>query len=255
MTPRLKIIAGNWKMYTTPTEGDILAEELIAALEGIDPGNKRIIIIPPFLHIRSIASRFKDIKHAAVGAQNCHYETEGAYTGEISAKMIHDAGAEYVIVGHSERRQYFNEDNALLYKKINAALEQGLIPIYCCGETLQDRESGSYFEVVSKQINEGLFDLMPDVVKNVIVAYEPVWAIGTGKTASPEQAQEMHFFIRNLFAGQYGNEIADRLLILYGGSVKPGNAKELFGMKDIDGGLVGGASLKATDFAPIVHAA
>ncbi len=255
MTPRLKIIAGNWKMYTTPTEGDILAEELIAALKGIDPGNKRIIIIPPFLHLRSIASRFRNIKHAAVGAQNCHYETEGAYTGEISAKMIRDAGGEYVIIGHSERRQYFNEENALLYKKVNAALEQGLIPIYCCGETLGDRESGAYFEVVSKQINEGVFDLMPDLVKNVIVAYEPVWAIGTGKTASPEQAQEMHLFIRNLFAGQYGNEIADRLLILYGGSVKPGNAAELFSMNDIDGGLVGGASLKATDFAAIVHAA
>ena len=242
-------------MYTTPTEGDKLAEELIAALAGIDPGNKRIIIIPPFLHIRSIAERFKGVKHASVGAQNCHYENEGAFTGEISAAMIKDAGAEYVIIGHSERRQYFNEDNALLYRKVSAALENGLMPIYCCGETLEQRESGDYFEVISKQINEGLFDLMPDMIKNIIVAYEPVWAIGTGKTASPEQAQEIHFFIRNLFAGQYGHEIADHLIILYGGSVKPNNATELFSMKDIDGGLVGGASLKAADFAAIVHAA
>ena len=255
MTPRLKIIAGNWKMYTTPTEGDKLAEELINALAGIDPGNKRIIIIPPFLHIRSIAAKFQGVKHAAVGAQNCHFENEGAYTGEISASMIKDAGAEYVIIGHSERRQYFHEDNAMLYKKVSAAIEHGLTPIYCCGETLEQRESGDYFEVISNQINEGLFDLMPDLIKNVIVAYEPVWAIGTGKTASPEQAQEIHFFIRNLFAGQYGHEIADHLLILYGGSVKPNNASELFSMKDIDGGLVGGASLKAADFAAIVHAA
>ena len=242
-------------MYTTPTEGDKLADEIITSLAGIDPGNKRIIVIPPFLHVRSIAERFKGVKHAAVGAQNCHFENEGAYTGEISAAMIKDAGAEYVIIGHSERRQYFHEDNALLYKKVSAALAHGLTPIYCCGETLEQRENGSYFEVISKQINEGLFDLMPDMINNVIVAYEPVWAIGTGKTASPEQAQEIHAFIRNLFAGQYGNAISDHLIILYGGSVKPSNAAELFGMADIDGGLVGGASLKAADFAAIVHAA
>jgi len=252
---RTKIIAGNWKMFTTPTEGDQLADELVTSLKNIDLGNKRVIVIPPFLHIRSIVSKFPDMTQVSVGAQNCHFETEGAYTGEISAKMIKDAGAKYVIVGHSERRQYNHEDNALLYKKVRAALDQDLTPIYCCGETLQQRENGEYFETVSTQINEGLFDLMPDAIGKIIVAYEPVWAIGTGKTASPEQAQEIHAFIRNLFAGQYGKEIAERLIILYGGSVKPSNAKEIFGMTDIDGGLVGGAALKASDFTAIIQSA
>jgi len=252
---RPKIIAGNWKMYTTPTEGTKLAEELIHELRNIDLSNKKVILIPPFLHIQNIAEMFEGIAYTAVGAQNCHYENEGAFTGEVSARMIKDAGATHVIVGHSERRHYFHEDNALLYKKVLAALEQGLIPIYCCGETLEERESEKHFEVISIQINEGLFDLASDLIDKVIVAYEPVWAIGTGKTASPEQAQEMHFHIRNLFAGQYGNVIADHVPILYGGSVKPNNASELFSQKDIDGGLVGGASLKASDFSSIIKSA
>jgi len=252
---RSKIIAGNWKMYTTPTEGDKLADELVASLKNMDLGNKKVIIIPPFLHIRSIASKFQGIADVSAGAQNCHQETEGAFTGEISAKMIKDAGAEYVIIGHSERRQYNHEDNELLYNKVRAVLDQGLTPIYCCGETLVQRENGIYFETVSSQISEGLFGLMPDMIGKVILAYEPVWAIGTGKTASPEQAQEIHAFLRNLLAGQYGKEIADNMIILYGGSVKPANAAELFGMKDIDGGLVGGAALKASDFIAIIQAA
>jgi triosephosphate isomerase len=252
---RPKIIAGNWKMYTTPTEGKKLAEELIAELKGIDLKGNKVIVFPPSLHIQTIASLFAGINNTGVGAQNCHYETEGAFTGEISAAMIKDAGGKYVIIGHSERRHYFNEDNTLLAKKVVAALEAGLTPVYCCGETLDERESEKHFEVISIQINEGLFDLAPDMIGKVIVAYEPVWAIGTGKTASPDQAQEMHFHIRNLFAGQYGNQISDHLSILYGGSMKPGNAAELLGQKDIDGGLIGGASLKASDFAAIIKSA
>ncbi len=252
---RSKIIAGNWKMFTTPTEGDKLADELVSEMKGLDLGNKQVIVIPPFLHIRSIASKLDGIKNASVGAQNCHFETEGAFTGEISAKMIKDAGAGYVIIGHSERRAYNHEDNALLYKKVSAALNQGLTPIYCCGETLEERENGKHFDTVSSQVREGLFGLSAYQIAKVIVAYEPVWAIGTGKTASSEQAQEIHEYIRSLFAEQFGNSISENLIILYGGSVKPANAGELFKMKDIDGGLIGGASLKATDFSAIIQAA
>jgi triosephosphate isomerase (TIM) len=252
---RPKIIAGNWKMYTTPTEGLQLANELINELQDVNIGNNKVIIIPPFLHIQSIATRLAGSATISVGAQNCHFEKEGAYTGEISPGMIKDAGAEYVIIGHSERRQYFHEENAMLAKKVYAVLNEGLTPIYCCGETLEERESGKHFEVISIQINEGLFDLAPDLISKVILAYEPVWAIGTGRTASPEQAQTMHKHIRNLFSGQYGDTIADHICILYGGSVKPNNAAELFSQQDIDGGLVGGASLKAVDFVGIIKAA
>ena len=252
---REKVIAGNWKMYTSPEQGAQLAKDLIAETEGMSWAGKRAILIPPFTHIMTIASILKDQDNIYTGAQNCHYEKEGAFTGEISARMLAEAGASYVTIGHSERRQYFHEDNAFLAKKVNSVLEESLTPIYCCGETLEEREANRYFDVVGSQVTEGLFHLSAEQIKNVIVAYEPVWAIGTGKTASPEQAQEIHAHIRSLFATKYGKDIADGIIILYGGSVKPNNAAELFGQADIDGGLVGGASLKAADFAAIIKAA
>lgn len=252
---REKVIAGNWKMYTTIAEGKQLVTELMENLKGTDLNNKRVIIIPPFLHISSIFDLVKNQKGIQVGGQNCHFEKEGAYTGETSPLALVEAGAEYVILGHSERRQYFKEDNQMLAKKVSSALEEELSPIYCCGETLEEREGNNHFSVVENQISEGLFHLSAEEMGNVVIAYEPVWAIGTGKTASPEQAQEIHAHIRNVLAKQFGNEVAESTIILYGGSVKPNNAAELFGQKDIDGGLVGGASLKAADFAAIIQAA
>ena len=249
---RNKIIAGNWKMYTTVEEGVALVRELAAGLAGDSMENKIAIVIPPALHITSVLQESKSSGKIHVGAQNCHYENEGAFTGEISPRMLKQVGVEYVVLGHSERRQYFKEDNGLLAIKTGAALRESLIPIYCCGETLEQRESGKYKEVIQQQIEEGLFGLEAAQIANVIVAYEPVWAIGTGKTASPEQAQEIHAFIRSLFATKYGADIANNLHILYGGSVKPNNAAELFSQPDIDGGLVGGASLKAEDFIGII---
>jgi triosephosphate isomerase len=249
---RNKVIAGNWKMYTTIEEGVVLVKGLNAGLENNTLENKKIIVIPPFLHIPSVIEEVKKAGKIHVGAQNCHHEKEGAYTGEISPRMLKQAGVEYVTLGHSERRQYFKEDNGMLTIKTAAALAENLLPIYCCGETLSEREAGKEREIVQQQVEEGLFNLTEEQIKNVIVAYEPVWAIGTGKTASPEQAQEMHAHIRGLFRTKYGENIASDLIILYGGSVKPNNAAELFGMPDIDGGLVGGASLKAEDFLGII---
>ena len=241
-------------MYTTVEEGVALVKALNAGLAGNDLANKTVIVIPPALHITSVIAAAKEAGKVHVGAQNCHYEKEGAFTGEISPKMLKNVGVEYVVLGHSERRQYFKEDNGLLAMKTGAVLAENLIPIYCCGETLEQRESGKYKEVIQQQIEEGLFGLSADQISKVIVAYEPVWAIGTGKTASPEQAQEIHQFIRSLFATKYGQDIAANLHILYGGSVKPNNAKELFSQADIDGGLVGGAALKAEDFLGIINA-
>lgn len=251
---REKIIAGNWKMYTTIDEGLTLAKALLQNLSGNNLQNKKVIVIPPFTHIFPVQNELKSLKNVFTGAQNCYFENEGAFTGEVSPRMIRQAGAKYVIIGHSERREYFKEQNDFLNKKVKAALAADLIPIYCCGETLTEREANQHFEVVKKQIEEGLFNLSAEEMKDVIVAYEPVWAIGTGKTASPEQAQEIHAYIRSLFTEKYGNETAENLHVLYGGSVKPNNAAELFGQKDIDGGLVGGASLKADDFAAIINA-
>lgn len=251
---REKIIAGNWKMYTTIEEGTTLAKALLQNLSGSNLQNKKVIVIPPFTHIFPVQNELKGLKNVFTGAQNCYFENEGAFTGEISPRMIRQSGAKYVIIGHSERREYFKETNEFLNKKVKAALEADLIPIYCCGETLTEREANQHFDVVKTQINEGLFNLSAEELKNVIVAYEPVWAIGTGKTASPEQAQEIHAHIRSLFTEKYGNETAENMHILYGGSVKPNNAAELFSQKDIDGGLVGGASLKADDFTAIITA-
>ncbi len=245
---RLNIAAGNWKMNTTLSEGidlyNALAEQSI-------PEDVVVIVGAPFIHLGAlVAAKNPAIK---IAAQNCHYEKSGAYTGEISPSMLKDLGVDFVILGHSERREYFHEDNALLAKKTDAALENGLKVIFCCGEPLEVRKNGSQNDYVSKQLEEGLFHLNAVQLKNVVIAYEPIWAIGTGETASPEQAQEMHAHIRSLLQDKYGEVSAQYMSILYGGSVKPGNAKEIFGQEDVDGGLVGGASLKADMFGEIIQ--
>lgn len=210
-----------------------------------------MIIAPPFIHLAEAKKVLNEVKLAA---QNCASEEKGAFTGEVSVDMIKSTGAEYVIIGHSERREYYDEDDSVLAKKVDLVLSRGLKPIFCIGEVLSQREAGKHFDVVSGQLKNGLYHLNQDQFKDVVVAYEPVWAIGTGVTASPEQAQEMHAFIRKEIASKYANSVADDTVILYGGSCKPSNAKELFANPDVDGGLIGGASLKAGDFIQIVNA-
>lgn len=241
---RQQIAAGNWKMNLTYEDGINLAKSIGA---GFIPDDVQVIIGTPAIHLAD-ASKIKGI---SVAAQNCHHKEKGAYTGEISVDMIASTGATHVILGHSERREYFGEDDALIATKVKLVLAKGLIPIYCCGEKLEVREAGNHTTLVEAQIQEGLFHLSAEVFSKSIIAYEPVWAIGTGVTASPEQAQEMHQHIRTLIANKYGKEVADGTSILYGGSVKPANAKEIFAKADVDGGLVGGASLKADSFLAI----
>lgn len=247
---RTKIVAGNWKMNMDFDAGRDLA---ISVIRQLGPSETKVILCPPSIHLNYIAMLTKGIANLTVGAQNCHQAASGAYTGEISASMIKSTGAQYVILGHSERRQYFEESEDLLAEKVNAVLGQGLKPIFCCGEKLDIREAEKQEEVVKGQISGGLFHLTKEEFENVVIAYEPVWAIGTGKTASPKQAQDMHAFIRSLIAEKYGEETADATTILYGGSVKPNNAKDLFMNPDVDGGLIGGASLKPDDFVAIVN--
>lgn len=251
---RKKIIAGNWKMNKSYAEGVQLASEIIALLKTIDNKDVQIILASPFVHLQSIAQLTKDSSNIFIAAQNCHSEKNGAFTGEVSAEMIKSVGAKYVIIGHSERRNYFKEDDELLKKKIEVVLANDLFPVFCCGENLTERKNGTHFECVKQQITNSLFHLSVQNFSKIIIAYEPVWAIGTGNTATPEQAQEMHFFIRNLINKKYSKAIADNLTILYGGSCNAQNAKHLFAQKDIDGGLIGGASLKATEFVDIVKA-
>lgn len=252
---RNRIIAGNWKMFTTVEEGTKLAEKIAESLKGTTLTNKKVVLIPPFLHILSVKEAVEGADRIEIGAQNCYFEKEGAFTGEISPRMLAKAGISYVIIGHSERRQYFGEDNAMLGKKVVAALEEGLTPIYCCGETFQQREKNEHFSVVETQVLEALVNINSSQAANIVIAYEPVWAIGTGKTASKEEAQEIHAHIRSILAKKFDKATAEKMPILYGGSVKPGNAAELFGMEDIDGGLVGGASLNADDFLAIIKSA
>lgn len=248
---RQNIVAGNWKMNTSLPEGIDLAQE-IKNLSGHIQNDVTIILAPPFVHLTEVKKIIEDSKiHLA--AQNCSAEKKGAFTGEVSAEMVKSSGAGYVIIGHSERRAYFNEDNLLLSRKIDHALNNSLLPIYCCGEKLDEREAGRHFDVVKYQIQEGLFDLAKEDFQKVVVAYEPVWAIGTGVNATPEQAQEMHKFIRKVIADRYGEKIAEETTILYGGSCKPSNARELFSNPDVDGGLIGGASLQANDFIDIIN--
>lgn len=248
---RKRIVAGNWKMNTTLKEGIELATDINSLVEKLDNHSIDVIIAPPYTHLAEICKTVNS-SYVSVAAQNCAEWPQGAYTGEVSAEMIRLLGAEYVILGHSERRKYFNEDNKTLYAKVKVAFENMLKPIYCCGEVLEEREAGVYFETVKKQISEGLFNLIEEDFKDVIIAYEPVWAIGTGVTASPEQAQEMHRYIRVLISEKYGASIAEDTTLLYGGSCKPSNARELFSNPDVDGGLIGGASLDAEDFLGII---
>lgn len=247
---RKNIAAGNWKMNKTYEEGRDLAKSIV---DKIQPSETIVILGTPFIHLKGISTIIKDISNLKLAAQNCSVHESGAYTGEISIDMLKSVGTDYVILGHSERREYHGETDALISKKVASVINKGLLPIYCCGEKLEVREADKHKELVGNQIKEGLFHLSPEDFQKVVIAYEPVWAIGTGVTASPEQAQEMHQFIRGLVAEKYGKDIAEGCSILYGGSVKPGNAKELFGQADVDGGLVGGASLKADDFVAIIN--
>ena len=246
---RKNIVAGNWKMNKTLQEGSALAEELQAALEGKSI-NCDVVICPPFIHLPTIGSTVA----VKLGAQNCADKTSGAYTGEVSAEMLASTGAQYVILGHSERRAYYGETNAILKEKVKLALANNLIPIFCIGEVLEERESGKQNEVVKSQIEESLFDLSAEDFGKIVLAYEPVWAIGTGKTATSAQAQEMHAFIRQTLINKYGAAVASETSILYGGSCNASNAKELFANPDVDGGLIGGASLKVDTFMPIIEA-
>src|SRR5690554_2178560 len=246
---RKKIVAGNWKMNNDLAETEMF---LVDLKKQVFPEDVSLMIAPAFTNLNHA---FKSLREHPVEviAQNMHQSDSGAFTGEISAKMLTSAGIKTVILGHSERRAYFHEDNAILAEKVNAALENEMTIIFCIGEELDDRKKDTHFEVIRKQISEGLFHISNDAWQNIIIAYEPVWAIGTGETASPEQAQEMHQFIRKTIASNYSNDVAERVSILYGGSVKPDNAKNIFNQEDVDGGLVGGASLKVADFIEIAN--
>lgn len=247
---RKNIVAGNWKMNNDLAETQELISHL--KLQMVKEPTAKVYVAPSFVNLYNT---FQSLKGTVVNvaAQNMHYAENGAYTGEVSAKMLKSIGVNTVILGHSERRALFNETDELLAKKVNAALENDMEIIFCFGEELKDRKSDKHFEVVKDQLENGLFHVGKDAWKNIILAYEPVWAIGTGETASPEQAQEMHKFVRSLVADKFGEEIAQNVSILYGGSVKPNNAAEIFEKEDVDGGLIGGASLNAIDFLTIVN--
>ncbi len=250
---RSKIVAGNWKMNKNVTESKALAEGLVSELKGVSLDNTRVIVAPTFINLTTVLGATEG-SAVEVAAQNMHQEASGAYTGEISADMLTSTGIKSVILGHSERREYFGEDEALLAKKTDAALANGLEVIYCFGEVKEEREANTQEQVVAKQISEALFHLDAAAWSNIVLAYEPVWAIGTGLTASAEQAQEMHAFIRGFVADKYGADVANNVSILYGGSCKPSNAEEIFSKPDVDGGLIGGASLVAADFAAVIKA-
>ncbi|MBL7684404.1 MAG: triose-phosphate isomerase [Flavipsychrobacter sp.] len=250
---RKKIVAGNWKMNMNLDEGHALVAGILKGLPELN-ADKQVVIAPPFINIQHTFYQIEDVDYVHVAAQNCSTENAGAYTGEVSAHMIQHAGASYVIIGHSERREYYNETDAMLAQKTDTALDNGLKVIFCCGEPLSVRDAGTENDYVEAQLKAGLFHLHKHQLANIVVAYEPIWAIGTGRTASSQQAQDMHAHIRSVFAAQYGQAIADGLTILYGGSCKPSNAAELFACADVDGGLIGGASLKAEEFLGIIDA-
>ncbi|MCR9143650.1 MAG: triose-phosphate isomerase [bacterium] len=250
---RKKFVAGNWKMYKTPSEAAALAGELKQAL-GSDLTSKVDVVVCPTYTALDRANQTLQGSGIHLGAQDLHWEDQGAFTGKISHDMLKDVGVAYVIIGHSEQRSYFHETNETVNKKTVKALANALLPIVCVGETLEERESGKLKDVVRAQVTGAFTGIAVADAAHCVIAYEPVWAIGTGKTASPEQAQEMHAFIRELIKELYGVGVSDSMRILYGGSVKPGNAAELFSQADIDGGLIGGASLKAADFKGIVEA-
>lgn len=249
---RSKIVAGNWKMHKNAEETEDLLNELIDKIPG--DTDVRVIVAPTFVNLASAADHL-EFTPIEVAAQNMHQAESGAYTGEISAGMLKSVGVNIVILGHSERRSYFNESDATIAFKTDAALQHDMEVIFCFGEELKDRQSGNHFNIVENQLRDGLFHLEAKDWEQVILAYEPVWAIGTGETATPEQAQEMHAFIRETVRQKFGSDVADNVRILYGGSVKPDNAREIFSKPDVDGGLIGGAALKAADFAAIVASA
>lgn len=249
---RKQIAAANWKMNLTLDQANDLMHSLLE--QPVNLSDNRIALLGvPFPYLLAVKKKLKDTPHFYVAAQNCSNKKSGAYTGETSLEMLQSIGVEYVIIGHSERREYFNESNQLLAEKVNITLEYGLTPIFCCGEALAIREAGTQNDYVGVQLQESLFHLTAEQLQKVVIAYEPIWAIGTGKTASTEQAQEMHAHLRSVLAGQYSEAVASSISILYGGSVKAANAAEIFGAADVDGGLVGGASLVAADFGAIIN--
>lgn len=245
------IVAANWKMNMDYEQGRDLAKAIVNRLQ---PSSVKVVLGVPFIHLKNLSGIIKDISHLYLGAQNCHQQKSGAYTGEISASMLKSCDVDYVILGHSERREYFGETDELIGQKIQAVLEQGMKVIYCCGEKLEVREADGHKALVTEQINTAFAGLKEADMRQIVIAYEPVWAIGTGKTASPEQAQEMHAHIRSVLNERYGEAIAQATSILYGGSVKASNAKDLFSQADVDGGLIGGASLSDEEFIAIAEA-
>lgn len=250
---RKMMVAGNWKMNRNLQDGIQLVSDIISGMPELNE-QKEVVICPPYIHLAEVARATEDSSYISTGAQNCHTEKSGAYTGEISAEMVKSTGASYVILGHSERREYFKESDEELATKVDQALANGLKVIFCCGESLDIRDAGTQNDFVAEQINAGIFHLEEARFKNITIAYEPIWAIGTGRTASADQAQDMHANIRSLISNKYGEQTAEDTTILYGGSCKPDNANELFSCADVDGGLIGGASLKAADFHGIIKA-
>ncbi len=249
---RAKIVAGNWKMNKSLEEANTLTSEIAGMVADEVRGDVKVVLCTPFPYLLPVKKLIGEQTRIAVGAQNCSEHEAGAYTGEVSAPMLASMHIPYVILGHSERRQYFGEGGALLAKKVDVALKHNLIPIYCCGEPLEVRERNEHEVLVKQQVEESLFHLDTETIKKIVIAYEPVWAIGTGKTANAQQAQDMHAVIRKHLASKYGQAVADSISILYGGSVNAANAKELFACADVDGGLVGGASLKSREFVEII---
>lgn len=250
---RKQIAAANWKMNLSYQQGEKLLDEILESKIELAT-NQQAIFAVPFPYLIMAKSEVSDEKGYEVAAQNCNDKKSGAFTGEVSAEMLQSIGISYCVLGHSERREYYFETNKLLADKVNICFQHGITPIFCCGEPLRIREENNQNTYVQQQLEESLFHLSPDQIKTLIIAYEPIWAIGTGKTATTEQAQEMHAHLRSVISGRYGNAIADQIPILYGGSVKANNAAELFASPDVDGGLVGGASLVAKDFIEIIKA-
>lgn len=248
---RKKIIAGNWKMNLTLEEGQKLTSEIVNMFKDENIADVQLVLNPPFPHIHPVKKLIGDTPNVFLGSQNCSNKESGAYTGEVSAKILASFGVSHVIIGHSERREYFKEDNALLTEKVKQALSNGLTPIFCCGESLEIREAGTHEPNVKFQLTDSLFGLSAEEFSKVVIAYEPIWAIGTGKTASSDEAQQMHETLRKHISSHYGQELADSISILYGGSMNAGNAADLLSKPDVDGGLIGGASLKSRDFITI----
>ncbi len=249
---RKKIVAGNWKMNKSLDEGLALASEVVNMVKDEVTAEVTAVLCTPFIHLAAVGKLTADSDKVFLGAQNMSEHASGAYTGDTSASMLQSVGASYVILGHSERREYHNETNAQLASRVDVALAAGLTPIFCCGESLDIREAGTHVEFVTNQLKESLFHLDAEAIQKVVIAYEPIWAIGTGVTASSEQAQDMHKAIRTELANTYSAEVAEEISILYGGSAKPANAPELFAQPDVDGGLIGGASLKSRDFVDVI---